>query len=119
MPKTKMNFRLSEDALMSLARLSGLWGCDRTAVIERALAEADPSEMDHEERESTEATFDPPMVSKDLGEPGKIEALPPVQPGLRPTTGGMKRVEQIPIPDWMNEPVPERTDFTPVPKGKK
>lgn len=58
MAKTKMNFRLSDDALLSLARLSGLWGCDRTAVVERALSEADPSEMDLDERESTAATFE-------------------------------------------------------------
>lgn len=39
---------------------------------------------------------------------------------MRASTGGMKRIQEIPVPDWKKGPVPERSGFTPVPKrGKK
>jgi len=38
---------------------------------------------------------------------------------LKASTGGMKRIQEIPVPDWKKGPVPERSKFTPVPKGGK
>lgn len=116
MAKTKFNFRLSDDACMSLTRLSGLWGCDRTAVVERALAEADPSAMDLEERESTQASMEQkpaapltkgtPFVSKPA-DPGGIAAIP--------GTGSIKRSVPLEYPSYAKR----GSEVSPVPKGKK
>lgn len=122
MAKTKMNFRLSDDACMSLARLSGLWGCDRTAVVERALAEADPSEMDHEERESTQASMEEVHST-----PRVTEAPPACMPQVRKMQGSMTRTEAIPKPTWKTGEATERKSghtltgrsHGPAPKGKK
>ena len=72
MAKVRKNFKLSSEGCLSLVRLSGLWACDQTAVIERLLREADPSEMDREERESTQEALQP--VSDDVVTPSDARA---------------------------------------------
>lgn len=123
MAKTKLNFRLSDDALFHLGRLQGLWGCDRTAVIERALAEADPSEMDHEERESTQASIEDVITPSAMPEVRGIH--PPKRFQKKP--GSVSRMVDIPPPSWKTGEKVERKEgrtltgrsFGPVPKGKK
>lgn len=120
MAKVRKNFKLSPEALLSLVRLSGLWGCDQTAVVERLLREADPSEMDRDERESTAASLAEGTRSR------VTEAIQPAcMPNVQPSTGGMKRVTPIPVPDWVAKDRQKSGNTLtgrphgPVPKGGK
>lgn len=92
MTKVRKNFKLSQEACLSLVRLSGLWACDQTAVVERLLAEADPSEMDREERDSTQAALE------DASQPALKRVEQPLETARG--TGSVKRQVAIPKPAW-------------------
>ena len=100
--KTRKNFRLSAEALSHLERLSGLWGCDYTSAVERALAEADPSHMDVQERADTQAALEEPTtaVAEIIGPLSpEMDTETVVPPPVRQTSPTKFR-QEIKKPEW-------------------